>query len=157
MSVSPDSTGFDGPLFDGLKDLLKENPRGVAAVIVTLDANGDIVDGSALLGAGERNIDSTTNSYLVTHTDVEYAEWTHSDGDTQITTSPAYLYGIYVTSALTGDITLRDGTADTDTDVSGAVSATFTYAGGRGLRCETGIFLDDNASAGTLLVLWRAI
>lgn len=120
---------------------------------VTGDSGG--VDLTKL--ASERNI-GTSNEYGVGVGEYNYTSWAHGDGDTIITSSPALLLGVFVNAALTGDVAVRDGTTASGTLILTSGSTVNTFYGMPGnspIKLNSGIFLDDNATAGNVLVVWR--
>jgi hypothetical protein len=107
--------------------------------------------------AHERGV-GTATEYGVGVDESEHTEWAHGDGDVTVTSAAALLFGFTVTSAITGDFALRDGTS-----ASGALvyAAAATLAIGTtvllpGIKCDDGIFVDDNATGGTISIFWRA-
>lgn len=87
----------------------------------------------------------------------EYFVWAHGDTDVTITSEAAMLYGYSVTLTLAGDFALRDGTSNTDPLIvtSANNAATGVNVSMPGVKCDSGIFIDDNASAGTIVVYYR--
>jgi len=105
--------------------------------------------------ANERNPGSS-NQYGVGVPECNYFVWGHADGDVQITTSPALLFGFIITGTLTGTFALRDGTTGTDPRVySSTALAVPTVVNLPGIKMDSGIFIDDAATGGAVVVLWR--
>lgn len=131
----------------------------VADGLSIVTASGSETNLESLI-AGERNHDSASDSYLVAHNQASYHSWAHGDGDVTVTSSPALLLGVLINTTLVGDFAIRDG-------VSAAAPLLFTtannataltnYEFGCAIRCETGIFIDDNATGGNALILWRPL
>ena len=106
--------------------------------------------------AGERN-PGTANQYGVAVPECNYTSWAHGDGDTIVTSSPALLFGILVNVAITGEVTVRDGTTAGGVLIqSTGAAAVNTFFDYKGIKLDDGIFLDDAASAGNVIVMWRA-
>ena len=88
-----------------------------------------------------------------------YIIWNHADGDVTARTGRAVLYGMFWSDALTGNIALRDGTSASGPRVafiSGSQgSAGSTYNFGEGIMLANGLFIDDAATAGEV-VIWYA-
>lgn len=117
--------------------------------------NTTYVDGAASVEptqlAHERN-PGTSNQYGASVEEWNYTSWAHGDGDTIVTSNAALLKAVIVNSALTGDVAIRDGTT---------AGGTLIYTVGTtdidlyGIKCNSGLFIDDNATAGNILVIWR--
>ena len=80
-----------------------------------------------------------------------YTIWNHGDGDKIVSSQPVVLRAIIESAALTGDVTLRDGTTASGTSL-GVYSATTEFYD---MRLANGLFIDDNATAGQIIVVWR--
>lgn len=81
--------------------------------------------------------------------DRKYLIWTHSDGDVAVP-GPIKLWQVIEDQALTGDVGLRDGQ-----DASGALLLTLTASMDfPGVKLHNGLFIDDNATAGRLVVIY---
>ncbi len=83
--------------------------------------------------------------------DYRYTIWNHGDGDTIVSSAPVVLKAVIESSALTGDVTLRDGTTASGTSI-GTYAATQEFYN---MRLGNGLFIDDNATAGQIIVVWR--
>lgn len=117
---------------------------------VKLNIFGGSVGVSPQQLANERNI-GTSNQYGASVEEWNYTIWAHDDGDTIISSAPALLKAVIVVSALTGDVGVRDGTTAAGTLLYTASADKDFY----GIKCNTGIFADDNATAGSVMFVWR--
>lgn len=126
---------------------------------------GQITDGAAhvtqaTLLAGERNQDSATNSYLVTHEEVNYSVVSVADNTTTVYAGPCFFYGLYVNSAIGEPLVIKDGTTAVFTVAAAALSAnTYVGFGNHGIRMDTSLVIDpdDTSTELDLIVLWRPI
>ena len=121
--------------------------------ILEVDGEKILVENSTQItkGAGERN-PGTSNEYDVGVPECNYFLWQHDDGDTTVTSNPALLFGWTITSTLTGDVALRDGTSAAGTLIDTISSTNRDLPG---IKLNNGIFLDDNATAGNIIVFYR--
>lgn len=107
--------------------------------------------------ANERNA-GTLNQYGVGVDECEYHAWATADNDVQVSADPALVFGVLVTVATAGGvINIEDGTDDTGTVVlsipaSTAIGAFFDL---KGAKFNTGVFIDDASSSGSVVVFWR--
>ena len=118
--------------------------------------NGDINTTLGTSQANERNI-GTLNQFGIGVDECNYHAWATATGDEAVSVAPALVFGVLVTGGVTGTISIEDGIDDTGVVVltvptSAAVGTFFEL---KGAKFNTGIFIDDNSSAGSLTVLWR--
>jgi len=138
----------DGTLtLEGARSSSGKNDNSVELDVVN---SGIKVELAAL--AGERNI-ATSNQYFASVPEWNYTliTFTAEDNDTIISSNPVLFKAIIEISTLTGDITVRDGTTAAGVSL-GVHSADKDF---HGIKLNTGLFIDDNASAGAILVIWR--
>lgn len=106
--------------------------------------------------SGERNI-GATNNYLASVPECNYLAWAHGDGDVIVTANPALLFGVLITSTLTGDFAVRNGQSAAGalllTTATDAAVANFFQL--PGIKCDSGIFIDDNATGGSAIICYR--
>ena len=106
--------------------------------------------------AQERNA-GTSNQYGVGVDECNYHAWATATGDEQVSAAPALVFGVLVTVAITGTINIEDGTDDTGTVVLTipTTTAVGTFFDLKGAKFNTGIFIDDASTVGSIVVLWR--
>jgi hypothetical protein len=121
---------------------------------------GSLVNLETLV-AGERNADAVGNSYLVNHPECNYTIVDLTDDSTVITSSPAFLIGLYVDEQLSAHTcVVADGSTNLITIAASTdVGAYDIGSNGAHVRCNGGITIDpdDSMSAGELIVYWRPI
>ena len=124
----------------------------------TVDGAGNQAGAMTLTDAlaGERNI-GTSNQYAVGVDECNYDAWVTATGDAIISAVPALVFGVLVTVTTSGAIEVRDGTTAAGTLVltipTGATAGTFYEL--KGAKFNTGVFIDDASTAGSLTVLSR--
>jgi len=106
--------------------------------------------------AGERNVNSSTNSYLITKNECNKSDVATSQTDSAVSSgSPSYLLGVYALSA-SGTFTIKDGTTSEYTITIGAVGVIDLGNYAAGIRFDTDIRVTTDANANVKLY-WRPI
>jgi hypothetical protein len=132
---------------------VKTNAAGETVVNITL---GDAI-------SGERNADSATNSYLVTHGESNYTVVDEADGTAIAISSgaPAFLEGVYINEVLAGaTIILEDGAGNAVITIPAGgeadVGSQLTFPS---IRFNTSIVCNCEAglSTGNITIQWRPI
>lgn len=134
------------------------NPQTV--LLGTLNASEEPVELVDVQGPGQRNIGSETNSYLVTHEEVNYTIVDLGDNSTTVSSAPALFYGVYVNSTVGEDLVIKDDTTAVFTIAAASMTAnTYLSFGDKGIRFETSLVIDpdDTSTEADFVVLWRAI
>jgi hypothetical protein len=111
--------------------------------------------------AMERNV-GTSNEYGVSVPECNYHVWAHGDGDVTVSAVPALLLGVLVTVDIAGTTAkVLDGTADIAAGGTLVLSIPAGITAGTfyempGAKLNDGIFIEDDATGGGLIVFWRA-
>lgn len=113
--------------------------------------------------AGERNVDSATDSYLSVKDEWNYTAVTLTDDSTTVSTTPAIVGSIWVNAALSAHTCpIKDGsttvwTIPASTPVTTSEATAFTFL--KGTRFETSLIVDpDNSmTTGSIVVQWRPL
>ena len=113
--------------------------------------------------AGERNVDSATDSYLVVKDEWNYTVVDLTADTTTVSANPAMIGNMWINTALSAHTCLIQDGSTTVFTIPASAPATTTEATAfqflRGTRFETSIIVnpDNSMSQGSLVVQWRAI
>ena len=107
--------------------------------------------------AGERNV-GTSNHYDVGVDECNYHAWVTATGDEIVASTPQLVFGVLVTvTTAAGAIEIRDGIDATGTLVLTipAAAAAGTFYELKGAKFNSGVFIDDASTSGSLTLLLR--
>jgi hypothetical protein len=126
---------------------------------VQLDSSGNLKASIETNIAGERNVSSSTNSYLVVKQECNITR-TSGTSEVLVSAAPVHVLGIIAESATAGTCTLRDAAATgggtTGYTVTTLASVTPRDWDLKGARMETGLTYQVG-TGGNYLILWRPI